>query len=359
MQRPLVSIITPTYDHERFIAPCIRSILAQDVRRWEMIIIDDASRDGTGRIARSYARRDPRIKVLVHGANWGMRRLADTCNQALGLASGQWIAVLEGDDYWPENKLALQLSLVEGKEVVLTYGRALSADACGRVFDERPVPDKAYRRFFADFYGSALLPLLLRPCYIPAVTVMIRKEALDNIGGFSQPLGVPLVDHPTWLRLALEGPFFGASSVLGYYRRHKNARSLIDQAEGTRKEMAVSFLMLKEAEDKGRLSMSQAGLARLRTAMKTSWSGHVVRALWSEGRAALALSRRRAARKSFLQGVTSGPGRAWVSAAALDGKLFCLAGLLFALTPFNLERFLDRVKGRGLSLYESLARERP
>ncbi|MDM7940633.1 MAG: glycosyltransferase, partial [Methanothrix sp.] len=80
---PSVSIITPTYNHERYIAECIDSVLAQSYPYWEQIIIDDGSSDGTQDVISLY--KDKRIKY-IRQENKGIWRLGETYNKALQLA---------------------------------------------------------------------------------------------------------------------------------------------------------------------------------------------------------------------------------------------------------------------------------
>jgi len=108
MSSPLVSIISPTYNHEKYIAECILSAQSQTYTYWEMLVVDDGSTDLTLSIARSFAEKDPRIRVFTQ-KNVGIFRLAETYNFALSQANGKYIAVLEGDDVWLPEKLALQV----------------------------------------------------------------------------------------------------------------------------------------------------------------------------------------------------------------------------------------------------------
>ena len=116
---PVVSIITPTYNHEGYIAQCIESVLSQTYPHWEQIIIDDGSSDRTGDIASQY--KDERIKYIRQN-NRGIWRLGELYNEALRLAKGEYIAILEGDDFWPSNKLELQLKAHFGSSAVLSWG---------------------------------------------------------------------------------------------------------------------------------------------------------------------------------------------------------------------------------------------
>ena len=97
--KPLVSIITPTYNHEKYLAECINSVIGQTYADWEMIILNDGSTDRTLSTAASYQKSEGRIRV-VNQENVGIFRLSETYNKGVGLSSGKYIAILEGDGLW-------------------------------------------------------------------------------------------------------------------------------------------------------------------------------------------------------------------------------------------------------------------
>ena len=105
----LVSVITPCYNGERFIAETIESVLGQTYAQWEMIIVDDGSSDGSAQIAEAYAARDGRIRVLRQ-ANAGT---ACARNNAMRQARGRYIALLDADDVWEPGFLEKQLDFME------------------------------------------------------------------------------------------------------------------------------------------------------------------------------------------------------------------------------------------------------
>ena len=109
---PLVSVITPTYNHGKFISDCIESVLKQSYQNWEMIIIDDGSTDNTFAIAQEYEKKDKRIKAFTQN-NIGIFRLGETYNLALSKATGKYAAILEGDAIWFPEKLTLQVDAME------------------------------------------------------------------------------------------------------------------------------------------------------------------------------------------------------------------------------------------------------
>jgi glycosyltransferase involved in cell wall biosynthesis len=214
---PTVAILCPTYQHASYIGACIRSVLSQTRADWEMIIVDDGSTDGTADVAESFD--DPRITVLRQ-EHAGVAGLGRSYARAVAHSSSPYLAILEGDDTWPPGKLADQIPFFDDPQVVLSYGAADLIDEVGGVYaGYRRLP----RREVAtnDPVGSALCPLI-EANFIVAVTAMVRRSALDLVGGFFQPEGIAYVDHPTWLRLALTGTFAPSTRVLGNWRRHSS-----------------------------------------------------------------------------------------------------------------------------------------
>ena len=95
MHEDLVSIIVPVYNVENYLRECIDSIVAQAYRNIEVILIDDGSKDSSGKICDEYADKDNRVKV-IHKENGG---LSEARNSGLEIASGDWIAFVDSDDY--------------------------------------------------------------------------------------------------------------------------------------------------------------------------------------------------------------------------------------------------------------------
>jgi glycosyltransferase involved in cell wall biosynthesis len=214
VNRPEVSIITPTYNHERFIAQCIESVLAQTYPHWEQIIIDDGSTDGTAEIAARYV--DDRIK-FIRQDNQGIWRLGELYNNALRRANGEFVAILEGDDFWPSYKLERQIAAQKSHDAILSWGRARIIDSRGV---ELAVLPEDMDRFMGRSREQVLGELLFKNS-MTSCTIICRKSALQSIGGFKQPDKIPYVDGPTWLELSLQGEFLPIDEILGCYRRHE------------------------------------------------------------------------------------------------------------------------------------------
>lgn len=284
---PLVTIVTPAYQQAGYIRRCVESVLAQTYARWELVVVDDGSTDGTPDVVEAYG--DPRIRC-IRLPHRGLGALADTYNAALSRSSGELVAILEGDDLWPADKLALQVPGFEDGLVALSWGAGNLVDESGQVIETvRRVECEGDRRAFSA--ADVLRRLALGNFLTPSVTVMVRRAELDAIGGFTQ-LGTGLfVDLPTWLRLAAHsrGPFLYLDHVLGCWRRHaaqttarNELRMFVEHAEVVR-ELAKLV---------GEPALEQAGLPRpliRESAVQGAYYSGLV--AFGEGRRSAALAR--------------------------------------------------------------------
>lgn len=215
---PLVSIITPTYNHEKYIGDCIKSAQSQTYENWEMIIVDDGSTDETYSIAKKISDTDPRIKVFTQ-KNIGIFRLGETYNFALSRAQGKYIAVLEGDDIWLPEKLIAQIEAIESDEdIVLSFGKAFSSTTDLKTDYGLTDFSKFTDSILENNPIGATTEVLLFRNFIVALTVLIRKSALEKIGGFKQSHQLPLIDLTTWTELSLLGKFSCIREPLGKWR---------------------------------------------------------------------------------------------------------------------------------------------
>lgn len=150
----LVSIITPTYNSEKYIAQTILSVQAQSCTNWEMIIVDDCSSDKTAAIILEFAASDHRIKFykLQKNAGAGVAR-----NQAITMASGRYIAFLDSDDLWKPEKLQRQIDFLNTNNLPFTFSFYECIDEAGNPLDKRieaPRRLKYWQLFFCNFVGN-------------------------------------------------------------------------------------------------------------------------------------------------------------------------------------------------------------
>lgn len=119
---PLVSVVMPAYNKERYIEQAIRSVMNQTYPRWEMIVVDDGSSDATRDIVESLVKEDSRIRLVCNGENCGA---AVSRNRAFGMCQGSYVALLDSDDLWYPEKLERQVQLAQttGADIVYcSYG---------------------------------------------------------------------------------------------------------------------------------------------------------------------------------------------------------------------------------------------
>jgi glycosyltransferase involved in cell wall biosynthesis len=150
----LVSIITPSYNSQKFIAETIRSVQGQTYENWEMIIVDDASSDSTELIVKGFIAGDARISFyqLQKNSGAGVAR-----NQAVDLAKGRYIAFLDSDDLWKPEKLQKQIDFLSLNNTPFSFSFYECIDEGGAPLNlrvEAPKTLKYWQLFFCNFVGN-------------------------------------------------------------------------------------------------------------------------------------------------------------------------------------------------------------
>ena len=125
----IVSVIMPAYNAARYLEEAVASVLAQTWQNWELIIIEDASSDGTWQLVNMLAKRDARIRILRNQNNLGA---AKSRNQGVMEARGDWIAFLDSDDVWEPEKLAAQIEFAHQKGAEFTFTGSAFMDVDGK-----------------------------------------------------------------------------------------------------------------------------------------------------------------------------------------------------------------------------------
>lgn len=181
-RRAHVSVVIPAYNHEAYVEQAIRSAWEQTYPEVEVVVVDDGSTDGTADVARRLAADAPRPTVFVSKPNEG---LCTTLNHAVGLASGEWIAVLASDDFMAPGRIAAQIAEAErtGEGYGLVHSDLLTVNQRGdplyRVFDRSPVPPAV---------GSCFEDLVMERARVVLATALFRRDAFDEVGGFDEAL---------------------------------------------------------------------------------------------------------------------------------------------------------------------------
>ena len=219
--KPLVSIISPVYNHERYIKACIASVRNQTFPDWEMIIINDGSKDNTVKVIEPFLEIDDRIHLL-NQENVGIFKLSVTYNRGLQVSRGKYIAILEGDDFWEPDKLERQAATMESDErIILSWGLAQTYNESSGV--PGPLsPLTIQQEVFNNNPPGLILKSLFFENPIPAVTMLFRKDILIDSGGFKQSFNLPLIDLPTIFNIVQRGKFYFDPHLLATWRISAN-----------------------------------------------------------------------------------------------------------------------------------------
>ncbi len=323
---PLVSVIMPVYNSEKYVEQSINCVLQQGYKNLELIIVNDGSTDSSLQIIQSIP--DPRIKIISQ-ANKGVKRLAETINVGLKECAGKYVTMMPSDDLWPLDRIERQIPHMEAEgDVVLCFGKQKLIDPQDKVIGETRAP-KYPKKTRNDPIGSGLYEMFIWN-YIPQPTVLIRKSALDAIGGYLQPSGLFAEDYPTHMELAKLGKFKYIEEYFALYRLHPNqmTRTHYPIMVETDVEFVKNFYNGLSGEVKNNCGWTDETLA---TAMSKRLNG----AYFQVGRQQLLAHDWKNARSSFSRALKHGN---------LESKLKSVIGWTCALFKTDLERFTVLVK---------------
>ncbi len=209
MKTPMVSVVMPAYNAERFVGEAIVSVLSQAYGDWELIVVDDSSADATCEVASEAIAGEPRARLVSNRENLGVAR---TRNRGISLANGRYVALLDADDYWLPGKLATQVELAERTHADMVY---CSYSIVGE--DGIPV--------CADFLvpKRTTFDSMLSQSVISCSTALLRASSLPE-GPF--PTGVQHEDLALWLAMLRDGcTAYGTAEVLACYRQVSGSRA--------------------------------------------------------------------------------------------------------------------------------------
>ncbi len=217
---PLISVVIPVYNADRYIGAALESVLAQTYRVFEVILVNDGSTDGSGAILRAFAQRDPRIRLFENDGNQG---LSVTRNRGVHEARGEYIANLDADDTAAPNRLARQLEYFETHpECTVLGGQAIYVDEDG---DPLGVSEQQLRH--EDIEAELLAG---RGLALMQTTSMLRRADVLAVGGYRAGLRTG-EEHDLFLRLAERGRLVNLPDVLGAMRKHPGSFTAIGYVE--------------------------------------------------------------------------------------------------------------------------------
>ena len=249
--RPLVSIVIPSYNCERYIRQTLQGIVAQTVSDWEVIVVDDGSTDATVAIASTI---DPRVRV-VQQANAGV---CVARNRGYAESAGSYLCFMDHDDYWFAEKLERQLGWMQRMpELGVVYSTCIRWHAAGGVFPPpeslRPASDED--TLDAEFTGWVYHQFMRDSCALTS-SALIRREALEKCGLFDVDLAYS-EDWDLFLRISRHYRFAQMHWPSTLYRQHLNQGSRVARPRDFR-----SDLLLRAEKDWGLIGPDDKAIDR-------------------------------------------------------------------------------------------------
>jgi GT2 family glycosyltransferase len=213
---PVVSVIMPAYNAERYLGRAVGSVLRQSFRDLELLIVDDGSSDRTVDVARGFASRDARVRVLQqHNAGPGPAR-----NTGFGAAAGRLFAFLDSDDEWDETFLSEHVAVLDARpDVDVLIGNARNRGGARDGEPARPIED-----------DGGLIPLtkILGDERALFIMTVFRRTVIDAVGGFDPALFTN-EEYEMWIRASLAGFTFARHpKPLGWYTCRPDSLSSSD-----------------------------------------------------------------------------------------------------------------------------------
>ena len=213
-EQPLVSVCVPVYNAGDFLQETLESVLNQTYHNMEIIVIDDASVDGSREKILAY--KDERIRPVFLEKN---RHVCYAGNEGFELAQGKYVALIGHDDIWGKDKIEKQVTFLEehpAYNLCFSWADIIDEDGCNRNSENRDI----YQRFCSGNYPAKIWirNLLESNNFFCAPSVCIRREALRESGYYRYAL-VQLQDYDLWLRLLKTGEVHIFQEKLTRYRR--------------------------------------------------------------------------------------------------------------------------------------------
>lgn len=205
----LISIIMASYNSEATIAASINSVLRQTFTNFELLVVNDCSTDNTEKIVRDIMKHDARIRLLNNETNRGV---SFTRRQGLANARGEWIAILDSDDLWTEEKLQKQVALQQqvNAELLFTGSGFINADGQPIHWCLHAPAQISYRQ-------------LLKQNVISNSSVLVRKELYEKYYAMGDAMHE---DFAVWLGILKDGrKAYGVDEPLLIYRIARSSRS--------------------------------------------------------------------------------------------------------------------------------------
>lgn len=208
---PKVSVVMPVFNGERYLREAIDSILSQDFPDFEFVIVDDGSTDSSLDILEEYKAKDTRVVCHKMAQNSG---IVSALNAGVNVAKGEYIARMDADDISMQNRIAAQVVFLDDTGIA----------AVGANYIKFRGSNSTGRNTKLPLVSTEVRKQLPYTCCLGHPTVMFRKQAFDQVGGYSpQYAKGGAEDYDLWLRMSLEHELANLKEPLLRYREHEGS----------------------------------------------------------------------------------------------------------------------------------------
>ncbi len=236
----MVSVLMSCYNHDKFVGEAIESVLGQTFQDFEFIILDNGSTDGSTQIIADYEKKDDRIRAIFHENNLGIPR---ALNELIDSAKGKFLARIDSDDVWVEEKLEKQLEVMEEDENLVVWTEADLIDG-----ESRSTGGKFTEMYESSEKNGNLFDDLLAGNFLFCSSMMYKRENLDGIR-YNEHIR-NLNDHKFNLDLSYRYDYYFVPEILSKYRLH-GGNTIFSDMEGWYKDyMAIGKYIAEEYPDK-------------------------------------------------------------------------------------------------------------
>lgn len=241
----LVSVVVIFHNPGRFLEEAIDSVFAQSVTDWELLLVDDGSTDVSTALARGWAAREPeRVKYVEH-AGHANRGMSAARNLGVHHARGEYVAFLDADDVWLPNTIEQQSAILQAHaDVAMVYGpiqwwyswTGRPGDGERDRVEHLGVPPDSVIR------PPRLLPLFLRDRAAVPSGIMVRRAAVERVGGFEEAFRGEYEDQVFCAKICLESPVYASGQCWYRYRQHPDSACFVGQRTGQSAAARLRFL---------------------------------------------------------------------------------------------------------------------
>ena len=229
-KQPLISVVVTSYNYEKFIDKTLKSILNQSYKNYEVVVIDDGSKDKSIDVIKKYTTKYKNFHLYTHDDNQN-RGLIESVKLGVSKSSGDYVAFLESDDYWHKDNLLEKVKMINKYDDVFFISNGVEVFGESDSVAVRNAYIKRVKQLlFKD--KNVIHPLQISTNFNPIPTfscIMIKKEVLDNL---DYNTTIPeFLDYWLYRQILLYNPLFHVKKKLTFWRQHGSSYNSIERFE--------------------------------------------------------------------------------------------------------------------------------